>query len=477
MIVALAQNAPHPPAWTGLASVLFILLGCIVLLLLPNSAWEVIGRVLRGEAGLGAPFDLDDGELAEAVGLTIEPWEPETGAFASAQEAELEAEAERPLAVRWEPEIIAPPTAEPHFIEVHAAEPETAEIEAPEGDAADAEATVAEAFAIPVHIEIPVEAAPVEDVPVHDGLVHDDPVQDLPADAQPTETVASIDAEPMEAAMPQADAPQLSAPEVIQSAFFRPRTIMSEPVAVAPAEPVQAEAVEAAPAAPAPVMAEAVVDTASDLLDRRCRMDLAATREGLELVVELPGLEEKDIDIQVSDDVLTISGELKIEPGWADKTYRLMERDYGAFSRSIELPEGVRADRIRAAMHRGLLIVTIPNPTRPEPRRIEIEAPTQPLRLVETPYGVEVSLDLPGFEESDVEVAVNEGVLTVRGERRTWTEGEADAAPATFSRTIELPEGANPDYISAALAKGVLTVRIPNPVRPEARRIPVQAAA
>lgn len=464
MIVALAENTPHPPAWMGLASVLFILLSCIILLLLPNSAWEAMGRVLRGETGLGAPFDLDDGELAEAVGLTIEPWEPETGAFSSTEaEPEAEPEAERPLVATWEPEIVAPPRPEPYFIEIRTDAPEAVAPEATQAEAIQAEAIqaetaqpetdVADDLAIPIYVDVAAREAADPSVADLAAAAEDVTAYEPP----PTEAVAeSDDAEPMEAEMPQADAPQMSAPEVIQSAFFRPRMTTPEPVAAAPAA--------------------SAADIESDLLDRRCRMDLAATREGLELVVELPGLEEKDIDIQVSDDVLTISGELKIEPGWADKTYRLMERDYGAFSRSIELPEGVRADRIRAAMHRGLLVVTIPNPTRPEPRRIEIQAPAQPLRMVETADGLEVSLDLPGFEERDVEVAVNEGVLTVRGERQGWGEGEGDA-PAAFTRTIELPEGANPDDISAALAKGVLTVRIPNSVRPEARRIPVQAAA
>lgn len=442
MIVALAQNAPHPPAWLGLASVLFILLSCIILLLLPNSVWEAMGRVLRGETGLGAPFELDDGELAEAVGLTIEPWEPETGAFSGGvaeAEVEPEPEAEPAVAATWEPEIVAPAQAEPRFIEVRgiAPEVETPEIETPGAEALMDEAAAAEEIRADA-LEIPA------------GETH-----------QPEAVAPWADGATalMEAEMPQADAPLMSAPEVVQSAFFRPRMTQAAPVAP----------IAAAPTAPG--------DEPADLLDRRCRMDLAATKDGLELVVELPGLEEKDVDIQVSDDVLTISGELKFEPGWTDKTYRLMERDYGAFSRSIELPEGVRPDRIRAAMHRGLLTVTIPNPTRPEPRRIEIEAPIQQMRLVETSEGVEVSLDLPGFEERDVEVAVAEGVLTVRGERQVSGEAEAEAGPPAFSRTIELPEGANPDFISAALAKGVLTVRIPNPVRPDARRIPVQAAA
>ena len=77
-------------------------------------------------------------------------------------------------------------------------------------------------------------------------------------------------------------------------------------------------------------------------------MDLAETKDGLELTVELPGLEEKDVDVSVSDGLLTVSGEKKIESERQDKNYQFIERSYGSFSRAIALPEGVKADQIKA---------------------------------------------------------------------------------------------------------------------------------
>jgi HSP20 family protein len=215
-------------------------------------------------------------------------------------------------------------------------------------------------------------------------------------------------------------------------------------------------------------MAPPVVVSDRDGPDMRCKMDLAATREGLELTIELPGLDETDVDIQVVGEMLTISGELRFSPDFKDKTYRVVERDYGAFSRSIALPEGVRADKIRADLSRGLLTVTIPNPVRPEPRRIEVQAGT--MRLTETGEGQELTVSLPGLEQDDVEVAVCEGMLSVSGPRNP-----AAGRPA-FSRAVELPAGVDAGRIRAAMSRGVLTVSIPRPTRPDPKRIDVLAA-
>lgn len=107
--------------------------------------------------------------------------------------------------------------------------------------------------------------------------------------------------------------------------------------------------------------------------DVKCRMDLAETKDGLELSVELPGLDEKDVDVSVSDGLLTVSGEKKFETEQKDKTYRFVERGYGAFSRTLALPEGVKAEDIKASLNKGVLKVSIPTPTKPEPKKIEVK--------------------------------------------------------------------------------------------------------
>ncbi len=73
----------------------------------------------------------------------------------------------------------------------------------------------------------------------------------------------------------------------------------------------------------------------------------------------MPGLEEKDVQINLADNLLTIRGEKKAEKEQKDKNYRLVERSYGSFERALELPEGVNPDAIKANVAKGVLKVTI----------------------------------------------------------------------------------------------------------------------
>jgi HSP20 family protein len=101
-------------------------------------------------------------------------------------------------------------------------------------------------------------------------------------------------------------------------------------------------------------------------------MDLAETKDGLELTVEVPGLDQKDVEVKVTDGLLTVSGEKRFEKEERDKTYRVVERGYGSFSRAIELPPGVKAEDIKASLDKGVLKVTVPTPAKPEPKKIEV---------------------------------------------------------------------------------------------------------
>lgn len=111
-----------------------------------------------------------------------------------------------------------------------------------------------------------------------------------------------------------------------------------------------------------------------DPAEVRCRMDLAETKDGLELTVELPGMDDKDVEVSISDGMLTVSGEKKFETEQKDKSYRFIERGYGAFSRSIALPEGVKAADIKANLNKGVLKVTVPTPAKAEPKKIEVKS-------------------------------------------------------------------------------------------------------
>ena len=103
-------------------------------------------------------------------------------------------------------------------------------------------------------------------------------------------------------------------------------------------------------------------------------MDVTETDKEIEITAELPGLEEKDVEINVADGVLTIRGEKKAEKEEKDKNYRLVERTYGSFSRMLDLPEGVNVDMIKASIAKGVLTVTVPKPAPAEVKKVEVKA-------------------------------------------------------------------------------------------------------
>ena len=103
-------------------------------------------------------------------------------------------------------------------------------------------------------------------------------------------------------------------------------------------------------------------------------MDLSETDKEIEITAELPGLEEKDIQLNVADNVLTIRGEKKNEREETKKDYHLVERSYGSFTRAVQLPEGVNADGIKAVMSKGVLKVTVPKPAPAQTKKIDIKA-------------------------------------------------------------------------------------------------------
>jgi HSP20 family protein len=104
------------------------------------------------------------------------------------------------------------------------------------------------------------------------------------------------------------------------------------------------------------------------------RMNIVESDKVIEITAELPGLEEKDVEVNLADGVLTISGEKKAEKHENDKNYRLFERSYGSFSRSLQLPDGVDADAITASISNGLLTVTVPKPAPAEAKKVTIKS-------------------------------------------------------------------------------------------------------
>jgi HSP20 family protein len=104
-------------------------------------------------------------------------------------------------------------------------------------------------------------------------------------------------------------------------------------------------------------------------------MDLVESDDHLVLRADLPGLDSDDVSIEVKDGVLTISGERRGEHEEKADGYYRVERAFGAFSRSMTIPEHVDAEGIAATFDKGVLEVRIPKPEERKPHRVEIGAP------------------------------------------------------------------------------------------------------
>jgi HSP20 family protein len=89
---------------------------------------------------------------------------------------------------------------------------------------------------------------------------------------------------------------------------------------------------------------------------------------------ELPGMKEEDIDISVVGDTLTIKGERKAESEVEEEDYYYCERSYGSFSRSIDIPSNVDAQKIEANYNDGVLEVSLPKTPEVKPKKISVSA-------------------------------------------------------------------------------------------------------
>ncbi len=105
------------------------------------------------------------------------------------------------------------------------------------------------------------------------------------------------------------------------------------------------------------------------------RVDVRETEDAIVVQAELPGVEERDVEIEFADGVLTLRGEKKQEREAEEKErgYYLMERSYGSFLRRIPVPAEVDEDGIRAVFDRGVLTVTLPKRPEAQPKRIAIK--------------------------------------------------------------------------------------------------------
>jgi len=102
--------------------------------------------------------------------------------------------------------------------------------------------------------------------------------------------------------------------------------------------------------------------------------DVSETENEIIVKAELPGMDVKDIDIALTDGLLTIKGERKLEKEDKKENYHRIERQFGSFSRSLNLGAKVRTDGIEAGYKDGILTVTLPKAEETKPKKIEVKS-------------------------------------------------------------------------------------------------------
>ena len=95
--------------------------------------------------------------------------------------------------------------------------------------------------------------------------------------------------------------------------------------------------------------------------------------EAYEITAELPGLDEKNIEVKLANGVLSIKGEKREEKEEKQKDYYRRERSFGSFERSFQVPEGIDTDKIAASFKNGILSVTLPKSAEAQKQAKKIE--------------------------------------------------------------------------------------------------------
>jgi HSP20 family protein len=101
-------------------------------------------------------------------------------------------------------------------------------------------------------------------------------------------------------------------------------------------------------------------------------VDVYEDEHNVTLKIEVPGIDEKDLEIQVENNTLTVHGERKFEKEEKEENYRRVERQYGSFTRSFTLPATVDADQVKADYDKGVLKISLPKKPEAKPKQIKV---------------------------------------------------------------------------------------------------------
>jgi len=105
-------------------------------------------------------------------------------------------------------------------------------------------------------------------------------------------------------------------------------------------------------------------------------VDVTQTDKGYEITAELPGMEEKDVEVKLSNGILTIKGEKRDDKEEKQKGYYMRERSFGSFERSFQVPEDVDTNKVSASFKKGVLTIMLPKSAEVQKaeKKIEIKA-------------------------------------------------------------------------------------------------------
>lgn len=102
-------------------------------------------------------------------------------------------------------------------------------------------------------------------------------------------------------------------------------------------------------------------------------VDVYEDEQGIRLKMEVPGIDEKDIDIRLENNLLTVHGERKLEKETKEENYHRIERNYGSFTRSFTLPPAVNPEDVKASYAKGVLTIAMAKRAEARPKQIKVE--------------------------------------------------------------------------------------------------------
>jgi HSP20 family protein len=152
------------------------------------------------------------------------------------------------------------------------------------------------------------------------------------------------------------DKPALTAPESSRDPWRQMRALLSwDPFReIAPFQAFEERAVAFAPA-----------------------FEIKETKESYLFKADVPGIQEKDLEVTMTGNRLTVSGKRDEEKEDRSERFYAYERNYGSFSRSFTLPDGAETDKLRAALEHGVLTVTVPKKAEVQPKKIAVKVEGQ----------------------------------------------------------------------------------------------------